>query len=132
MFWKKLKVQHPEFGTLTYSSDSWASADFPSSVGPIYVRVPGDKSGPNGEAISNAQALMSDLPSIVNTAERFALSDTNTREFMEYNGDLTLDGLAFDVEPGTFTVAFGLTEWPDAMIDVAFREGNPVEVLLAD
>ena len=53
------------------------------------------------------------------------------REFLEGHGPLTLDGFAFRAS-GEFSVGFGVPDWPDAMIDVKFRNGTPYDVLLGD
>ena len=50
---------------------------------------------------------------------------------MQGNGRLVCDGFTV-FETGSFAVEFSLSEWPDAMISVPFKEGVPCDVLLGD
>lgn len=48
------------------------------------------------------------------------------------NGGKLIDGEFTVLESGEFEVDFSVSDWPDAMVTVKFRDQRPCEVLLAD
>ena len=130
-FWKKLTVQDPHFGLLSYSNQQWLSEQILTSAGSILVSFDGDKSGPNPASISLAQAVLVNPVVYLESAMAFAHSSPEAREFMEYQGDLILDGFSF-LSAEMFYVNLALSEWPDGVIDVVFKQGLPCNILLSD
>ena len=126
------KVQHADFGAMTYARDEWMSvAAVPTNAGPAIISVEGDDRGPSAPAVDIARATISRASDVVSLATRFATAHEGAKEFLDGHGPLELDGFAFRAS-GDFSVGFGLADWPDAMIDVKFRNGAPYDVWLGD
>lgn len=133
MFWKKKRtVSDPQFGVLTFSRTEWQSGPLTCPAGDVLISIAGDESAPSVEAMAYAREVFQNPLAVVSAATEFILADAHAVEFMEHNGELDLDGFSFAATPGTFTVDFGLTGWPDAMLNVRFAAGAPFEVRLGD
>jgi len=132
MFGRKPTIEHADFGTMTYARGEWMSAaSVPTSAGAAIVSVDGDDRGPHSSAIDLARATIPRASEVVSDATRFVAAHEGAREFLDGQGPLTLDGFVFHAN-GEFAVGFGIAEWPDAMIDVKFRDGTPYDVSLGD
>ena len=128
----KRRIEHADFGAMTYAQDEWMSAaPVPTGAGPAFVSLEGDDRGPCTPAVDIAHATIPRASDIVSLATRFATTHAGAREFLEDHGPLTLDGFAFRAN-GEFSVGFGVADWPDAMVDVKFRDGVPYDVWLGD
>jgi hypothetical protein len=133
MFWKKKPtISDPQFGLLTFSHSSWTSGPLQCPAGEVFISIDGDQSSPSVEGIAFAREVFENPADFVSAATAFIRADANAVAFMEYNGELDLSGFSFEATPGTFTVDFGLTDWPDAMLNVLFADGVPFEVWLGD
>jgi hypothetical protein len=132
MFWKKPTTKHPQFGTLTYSNECWTSGEISTAAGVVIINIEGDKSGPSEASIAIAAKVLAQPQAVVTNAIAFAQANADAREFISGNGDITLDGFSFKSHHGSFQVNLALSNWPDAMIDVVFKDGVPCKVLLAD
>ena len=132
MFGRKPTIEHPDFGTMTLARGEWMSAAPVSTIaGAAIVSLEGDERGPHAAAIDVARATIPKASEVVALATRFLAADERAREFLEGQGALTLDGFLFHAN-GEFAVGLGIADWPDAMIDVKFRDGTPYDISLGD
>lgn len=133
MFWKKKRtVSDSQFGVLTFSDGEWQSGPLKCLAGDVLVSISGDESAPSTQGIAYAREVFQNPLEVVSAATEYLRADAHAVEFMEHGGELDLDGFSFEATPGTFTVDFGLTGWPDAMLNVRFAAGAPFEVWLGD
>jgi hypothetical protein len=132
MFWKKPTTKHPKFGVLVYSHDRWLSEVIQTESGNALVSIEGDRISPNETAIAFAEKLLEQTSLVVLRAISFVQADSEALEFIAGQGDLILDGFFFGSNKDSFEVELALSDWPDAMISVVFKDGLPCEVLLAD
>ena len=134
MFWRKKQqpFQDDKLGTLTFSYSQWDSEDMETPAGTVVVSVDGDRSAPDPDALRNAHEALPRLAELRDEALAFINSDAHAIEFMEHNGSPCLDGFSFTATTGEFAVNFGLTQWPDAMLNVQYVGGKAVEVWLGD
>ena len=132
MFWKKRQVEDAVLGILTYHDGEWISELLPSSCGAIRIGVEGSKAAPSSEGISDAREAFVSPAWITEAARAYLLADAQAVEMMQGHGELTLDGFSFTSTRGVFSVTYGLTGWPDAMLVIEFSQGVPCEVSLSD
>ena len=133
MFWRKKPTNSDsQFGLLTFLNGKWNSGSLQGPAGDVLVSIEGDQSSPGPAGIAYAREVFRNTADIVSAATAFIRADANAIELMENNGTLVLDGFSFSSTPGTFTVDFGLTDWPDATLNVRFADGVPFEVWLGD
>ena len=133
MFWKKKPtISDPQFGLLTFSHIAWTSGPLQCPAGEVLISIDGDQSTPSMEGIAYARGVFENPTGVVSAATAFIRADAHAVAFMEHNGELDLNGFTFEATPGTFSVDFGLTDWPDAMLNVRFVGGVPFEVWLGD
>ena len=132
MFGRQRKIQHPIFGEMTHASGDWMTADsVPSKAGPAIIYVEGSPDGPHASAVDLAVNTIQRATEIVSLAKVFVTANESAMEFVGGGGRLQFDGLSFRAN-GDFSVNFGVVDWPDAMVDVQFRDGQPYDVWLAD
>lgn len=132
MFWKKPKFQSAHFGELIFRHGKWKSKAIHTHVGDIGLSVAGSKKGPNVDALDAAGALLKDIVGLVAVAVAFVRADNDAKNFVADQGELIVDLLDVDDVVGDFSISFGPSKWPDAMIEVLFKSGVPCAVLLAD
>ena len=97
----------------------------------LNVSMEGGRDGPSQEVVQVARRLLEQPEALVQTASAFLRADGPALDFMQGNGELVCDGFTV-YQSGDFTVEFSLSEWPDAMISVSYKEGAPCEVVLGD
>lgn len=100
--------------------------------GRIGVAVEGDKLRPSCRAIEIARSLVQTGKPLLAAAHAFVLQDENALDFLQHDGSKLVDGGFTVLESGEFEVDFLVTDWPDAMITVKFKDGVPWQVLVAD
>jgi hypothetical protein len=132
VLWKKRTIQHPQLGTLSFSRDRWLSESLATPSGVVLVSIDGDVSAPSPAGLATARDILADPEGVVSAAKIFVLSHAEAQEFVGGQGTLVLDGFTFRSDPGSFEVDLALSDWPDAIISVVFRDGFPSDVLLAD
>jgi hypothetical protein len=133
MFWsKKPTISDPQFGLLAFANGEWCSKALPSPAGNLLVSIAGDRSAPSPAGLACAREIFQNAARVVSAAAAFVRADANAIAFMENNGSLVVDGFSVSATPGSFTVDFGLTDWPDAALNVRFADGMPFEVWLGD
>lgn len=91
----------------------------------------GDDERPAPAAVESARKLLNRPDDWIASATAFVRGNLHAVEFIQGNGDLVCDGFTV-YKSGEFAVEFSLTEWPDAMITVPFKERVPYDVLLGD
>lgn len=126
--WSKRSFEDPQLGRFNRVRTMWYAAANPEGLG---VSIEGDEECPAPAAIDAARSLMNQPDDWIVSAKAFVRKHEQAMEFIEGNGDMVCDGFTV-YKSGQFAVELSLTEWPDAMITVAFMEGVPCEVLLAD
>ena len=135
-FWRKSKSVHDrDLGLLTCHRKPfvhWASENIPTPAGDVLINVPGSEVAPSASALALAKKLLAQPQAVVASAISYVRGNPTAQEFIEGEGDLTLDGFSFTDVPGAFHVSLALSKWPDAMINVEFLEGIPCGVSLAD
>ena len=132
MFWKKPKFQSARFGELIFRDGKWNSNAIHTHVGDIGLSVAGSKAAPNVDALDAAGVLLEDIARLIAVAVESIRADRDAQDFVAGQGELVVDLLDVDAAVGDFSIAFGLSELPDAMVDVPFKGGVPYAVLLAD
>jgi hypothetical protein len=131
MFWRKRKsVVDPDLGTLEFILNRWSGR--PGGEGSCFIAIPGDRDGPDREALAEAKGLMGRQADLAAAAIGFARADPKASAFAVGHGELQCEGIAATPSPGTFTVELGLSKWPDAMLDVQFHSNMPTAILLGD
>jgi hypothetical protein len=95
------------------------------------VTLEGGRERPSPDTVEIARRLLREPHALIQAARTFLQADAEAQEFMKDSGELLCDGFTVR-ESGSFAVEFSLSEWPDAMISVPFKEGMPCTVLLGD
>lgn len=126
--WRKPEFVDPQLGKFTWVGGGMWSSD---PDGERHLAVKGDTSRPSALALEVARELARDGRPFLEAAEAFVLEDRSAMDFLQ-NGGKLIDGEFTVLESGEFEVDFSVSDWPDAMVTVKFRDQRPCEVLLAD
>ncbi|MBC3874059.1 hypothetical protein [Undibacterium flavidum] len=128
-FWRTPEFTDPEIGILKRAGKGmWYSM---SKEGAPSITVEGSKDRPFPQSLDVARRLLREGNHITSVAEEFLTQDSQATEFLQSGGKLICDGFTV-YETQEFAVEFSLSDWPDAMITVLFKGGQPCEVQLAD
>jgi hypothetical protein len=130
-FFSKPQFDDPVLGRLTRVGSSWIAREIATSAGPLGVTVDGDRAAPSPAGLKVAKSLIQAPEGTIGQALAFVRESPRALEFIQGNGDLLVDGFSVR-ESGAYSVELALSEWPDAMITVTFKDGRPSEVLLGD
>ena len=131
MFWRKHKtISDPDLGTLEFMANRWSARA--GGEGSCFIAAYGDRDGPDPVALAEAKRLLERRSELAAAAIKFARSDREAASFSDGQGELRFEGITATASPGVFTVELGLSNWPDAMLDVQFKANEPTVVLLAD
>jgi hypothetical protein len=129
-FWRPREFKDPHLGPLTrIGKTAWWYSE--SVAGGLGVTLEGNRDRPDAHALEIAQRLLLDTDTLVPSARALVLQNKEAIDFIQAGGKLVCDGYTVQ-QSGEFAVEFSLSNWPDAMITVPFKDGVPCEVQLAD
>lgn len=127
-FWRQRTFKDSQLGQFKRVRTMW----FPATVQDgLYISMEGDKERPSPEAVAVARQLLRSPKDLIRAAEACVRSDARAQEFIAGNGELVCDGFTV-YKSGKFAVEFSLSDWPDAMISVAFEGAEPCSVSFGD
>ncbi|MEN3111997.1 hypothetical protein ACFONG_19415 [Uliginosibacterium paludis] len=127
-FWRKRTYEDPKLGRFEHAGRMWHPSGLSSGLG---VSLEGGVERPEQKAIEVARELMQSPGQWIGAAKDYVCANPHALKFMDGSGELICDGFTV-YQSGQFAVEFSLTDWPDAMITVPFKDGAPCEVQLGD
>lgn len=128
-FWRSPEFVDPEIGSFKLVGNSmWHSTSTEAGIG---VTAEGSNNSPFPQALEVGRRLLREGDHVVCVAEEFLAKNSEAKAFVESGGKLKFDGFIVYASR-EFSVEFSLSDWPDAMITVLFRDSVPCEIQLAD
>ena len=121
-----------ELGKLEYQDGVWVGNAASLGLGDVLVSLEGSTERPAPPSILQAKEILRQLPGLQAAAREFLQTQDLGEWSASLNGEFVLDGFHSSAEQGRFELQFGLSEWPDAVIVVLFRNDKAADVQLSD